>query len=64
VKSLRTELTARFNDLLARAYVLGEHESIKDLLRTNGFSLPARGRKKTAPEPRDSTRDPHNISGD
>ena len=28
---------ARFNDLLARAYVLGEHEGVKDLLRAEGF---------------------------
>lgn len=29
---------ARFNDLLARAYVLDEHDGIKDLLRAEGFS--------------------------
>lgn len=35
-------LADRFNDLLARAYVLNEHEGVKNLLRTQGFrSLPA-----------------------
>jgi len=31
----------RFNDLLARAYVLGEHEGVKDLLRVEGLNTPA-----------------------
>ena len=34
-----TDKAARFNDLLARAYVLSEHDGIKDLLRAEGAEL-------------------------
>ena len=62
---------ARFNDLLARAYVLGEHEGVKDLLRTEGFSKhnSARERNKAArmndhPELRGMKLDRHGITSD
>jgi len=38
----------RFNDLLARAYVLGENEGVKDLLRVEGFRTHAGARTRTA----------------
>ncbi|MET4581586.1 hypothetical protein ABIE21_001076 [Conyzicola nivalis] len=62
---------ARFNDLLARAYVSGEHEGVKDMLRTEGFTehASARDRKKAArmnryPKLRDMTLNAHALSGD
>lgn len=62
-----TGKAARFNDLLARAYVLGEHGGIKDLLRAEGFnkhSTAAQERKREAlfqrrPELRDMTINPY-----
>ena len=62
---------ARFNDLLARAYVLDEHEGVKDLLRAEGFTThaSARGRKTAArmnsyPELRDVTLDPRGLASE
>jgi hypothetical protein len=49
-----TSSAARFNDLLARAYVFGEHDGIKDLLRADGFSRPfaAQTQKNASPQTR------------
>jgi len=62
---------ARFNDLLARAYVSGEHEGVKGLLRAEGFTshASARDRKKSAlmknhPELRGMKVDPRGLDSD
>lgn len=59
---------SRFNELLARAYVLGENEGIKNLLRSEGLGS-VRERQKAAlfrrnPELRDIELDRYGVSGD
>lgn len=51
-------LAATFNDLLARAYVYGEHDGVRRLLRTRGLTLnPVLNQRRsigdTLPAPRD-----------
>jgi hypothetical protein len=64
-----TDKAARFNDLLARAYIFNEHDGIKDLLRAEGFSkhFSAQERKKAAhfdrhPDLRGMKHDPYGLS--